>query len=128
MASRAENDAPPPLEGFLKTTWKQREQWLGWDLALAAVITAAGVILVSAATLKEVLSQLLTAEFGLIGAVLGVVVAGLAIVVAFLSREYAEVLNRADDGAIGDFWPFWFVAALASGRRHRGRDWARRHH
>src|SRR5205823_1795754 len=57
--------------------------------------------------------SLLTAEFGLIGAVLGVVVAGLAIVVAFLSREYADVITRAKGGALGEFWPFWFVAAAA---------------
>jgi hypothetical protein len=107
-------DKPPPFEGFFKTTWKQREQWLGWDLALATAGTAAGVLFVHDASLKRVLPGLLTAEFGLIGAVLGVVIAGLAIVVGFLSREYAQVLMRADDGPIGDFWPFWFVAVIAA--------------
>lgn len=114
MASGGSDEKPPPVEGFFKTTWGQREQWLGWDLFLAAIITAAGVVFVNSDTLKNVLSNLLVAEFGLIGAVLGVVVAGLAIVVAFLSREYAKVLTKADDGPIGDFWPFWFVAAIAA--------------
>jgi hypothetical protein len=111
--SDAEGSAPPPVKGFFKTTWEQRAQWFGWDLFFAVVLTAAAVIFVSCKTLERVLPNLLTAEFGLIGAVLGVVIAGLAIVVAFLSREYAEVLTRADDGPMGDFWPFWFVAAIA---------------
>lgn len=87
----------------------------GWDGTSASPrIAAAGVVFIDSDTLRNVLMELLMAEFGLIGAVLGVVVAGLAIVVAFLSREYAQVLMKSDDGPIGDFWPFWFVAVIAA--------------
>ena len=109
----AEVPEPPPVKGFLKTTWQQRVHWLGWDLFIAVAATVLAVLFVKSKTLDATLKGLLTAEFGLIGAVLGVAVAGLAIVVAFLSREYAQVLVRADDGPIGDFWPFWFVATTA---------------
>jgi hypothetical protein len=105
---------PPPVEGFFKTTWTQRAHWLDWDLFVAVLVTTAAVVFVNSITLEKILKDLLVAEFGLIGAVLGVVIAGLAIVVAFLSREYARVLMKADDGPIGDFWPFWFVAVLAA--------------
>lgn len=114
MTSRDPSPKPPPVEGFLKTTWSQRAHWLDWDLVVAVLVTTVAVVFVRSSTLEEVLKELLVAEFGLIGAVLGVVIAGLAIVVAFLSREYARVLMKAEDGPIGDFWPFWFVAAVAA--------------
>src|SRR5689334_7503249 len=114
MTSGGSDAKPPPVEGFFKTTIARRRDLLGWDLVIAAALTAAAVVFVESETLKNVLTELLVAEFGLIGAVLGVVVAGLAIVVAFLSREYAKVLMEAEDAPIGDFWPFWFVAALAA--------------
>jgi hypothetical protein len=107
--------APPPVHGFWKTSWDLRQYWLGWDIVLAGALTAGAVLLVGDQTLLRVLSTLLIAEFGLAGAVLGVVIAGLAIIVGFLSREYAAVIDRSEDGAIADFWPFWFVAALAAG-------------
>jgi hypothetical protein len=109
-----ESEAPPAVSGFWKTSWEQRQYWLGWDVVLAGLIAGVGVILVTERTLEKTLSLLLVAEFGLAGALLGVVIAGLAIVVGFLGREYAVLINRSDRGAMGDFWPFWFVAALAA--------------
>jgi hypothetical protein len=114
MNSGSGSDEPPPVQGFFKATWKQRTQLLGWDLGGALIVTTASVLLVDSGVLSSVLPDLLMAEFGLIGAILGVVIAGLAIVVAFLSRDYAEALARADDGSIGDFWPFWFVAVISA--------------
>lgn len=103
----------PPVRGLLGTTWEQREHLPGWDIAIAALLAVAGVLFISTDTLAKVLGGLLIAELGLTSAVLGVVIAGLAIIVAFLSREYAQVLMEAEDGPMGDFWPFWFVAAIA---------------
>jgi hypothetical protein len=110
----AAQQSPPPVRGFWKTTWDQRGHWLGWDIVLSAVITAAGVLLIKDSTLKGTMSTLLAAEFGLAGAVLGVVIAGLAIIVGFLGREYAALITESEGGAMGDFWPFWFVAALGA--------------
>lgn len=114
MSSGGEVAEPPPVRGLLRTTWDQRSHVLNWDLALAALLTAVGVLFVKSSVIHDVLNGLLTAEFGLIGAVLGVVIAGVAIIVAFLTRDYAEVLMRSEGGPIGDFWPFWFVAGLAA--------------
>jgi len=114
MANSVEQrDSPPPVEGFFKTTWRQRAYLPGWDFVGAAALTAAALLGVDSRVVESVLPSLLIAEFGLIGAILGVVIAGLAIVVAFLSRDYAKALSRAD-GGIGDFWPFWFVAVVAA--------------
>ncbi|MTD46846.1 hypothetical protein GKE82_21755 [Conexibacter sp. W3-3-2] len=114
MSEDIASDTPPPVKNLFATTWEQRQHLLGWDLAVAVIVTAAGTTLVKSSTLSATLPNLLIAEFGLIGAVLGVVVAGLAIVVAFLSREYAVVLDRDTEGPIAEFWPFWFVAAIAA--------------
>lgn len=114
MDSGKEVAEAPPVRGLIQTTWDQRSHVFNWDLALAAVLTAAGVLFVKSSVIQDVLNGLLTVEFGLIGAVLGVVIAGLAIIVAFLTREYANVLMRSEGGPIGDFWPFWFVAGLAA--------------
>ncbi|MGA8365227.1 MAG: hypothetical protein WB709_12005 [Solirubrobacteraceae bacterium] len=104
----------PEVIGFWGTTWKHRATLLAWDLYCAAAITAAGVLLIHKSTLTTALPGLLTAEFGIIGALLGIVIAGLAIIVGFLSSDYAVVLMRSDGGPAGDFWPFWYVAALAA--------------
>jgi hypothetical protein len=114
MSSGASPDDAPPVHGFVRTTWRLRSQIISWDLLVAAGLTCVGVLFASCSTLESVLSDLLVAEFGLIGAVLGVVIAGLAIVVAFLSRQYARILVRSEEGPIGDLWPFWFVAALSA--------------
>jgi hypothetical protein len=108
-----DRDAPEVI-GFWRTTWVHKATLLAWDLYSAAVIAAAGVLLVHKSTLTTTLSGLLTAEFGIIGALLGIVIAGLAIIVGFLSSDYAVVLVRSEGGAAGDFWPFWYVAVLAA--------------
>ena len=112
MDSGKEVARPPPVRGSDPNNLGPAIARLNWDLALAAVLTAAGVLFVKSSVIHDVLNGLLTVEFGLIGAVLGVVIAGLAIIVAFLTREYANVLMRSEGGPIGDFWPFWFVAGL----------------
>jgi hypothetical protein len=110
----ASSFGPPPVEGFWKTMWRNAGYILSWDIFCAAAVTAAGVVFVHGKTLDRVLPSLLAAEFGIIGALLGVVIAGLAIVAGCLSREYAVVLMRSKGGPAGDFWPFWYVAALAA--------------
>jgi hypothetical protein len=87
---------------------------VNWDLATAGVLVAAGGIFLTTKTLEAELNSLLLAEFGLIGALLGLVIAGLAIVIGFLGREYAVVVMKADGGPSAEFWPFWFVSALAA--------------
>lgn len=104
----------PPVEGFWKTTIANRQNLLGWDLFSALVLTIVGVVFVESKTLDKVLSGLMTAEFGIIGALFGVVIAGLAIIVGFLSREYSVVLMRSQGGPGAEFWPFWYVAALSA--------------
>jgi hypothetical protein len=81
---------------------------------LAIALTVLGLLTVSGTTLDEKLDQVLIAEFGLIGALLGLVIAGLAIVIGFLGRDYAVVLMKSDGGPSGEFWPFWYVSALAA--------------
>lgn len=102
------------VEGFWVTTWHSRARLANWDLALSGVLAAAGGIFLSTKTLEAQLQPLLLAEFGLIGALLGLVIAGLAIVIGFLSREYAVVVMRSAGGSSAEFWPFWFVSALAA--------------
>ncbi len=103
-----------PVDGFWATTWHNRARLVNWDLLAAAALAVGGGVLLTSKTLGAELKTLLVAEFGLIGALLGLVIAGLAIVIGFLGREYAVVVMRSEDGPGAEFWPFWFVAALAA--------------
>ncbi|MGA7705251.1 MAG: hypothetical protein WB998_10195 [Solirubrobacteraceae bacterium] len=105
---------PPEFTGFWKTTASNLGLIVNWDIACAAILTGVAVWRITTQTLEKALATLLAAEFGIIGALLGIVIAGLAIIVAFLSADYATVIMRSKDGPSGDFWPFWYVAAIAA--------------
>jgi len=114
VRSPAPRYAAPELRGFWGTVAGNARELLGWDLLWALLVASAGALWVSPRTLAHVLPALLSAEFGVIGALLGIVIAGLAVIVGFLSGDYAEVLMRSDGGPAGDFWLFWYVAAVAA--------------
>jgi hypothetical protein len=56
-SDKVSGSEPPPVRGLLRTSWEQREHWLGWDLVIAAVITAVGVVFVKSAVLNDVFSE-----------------------------------------------------------------------
>lgn len=112
MTARAPDKSKP--DGFLKTTWKNRADILGLDLVLPVVLTVPAVLLVSDCTVDQVLPSLLVAEFGFAATLFGIGVAGLAVIVAFMTKDYARAISRTKVGAIGEFWPFWWVATIVA--------------
>lgn len=104
----------PEVESLWKATWRNRRELWSWDLWLAVGLAVLAVCFVKSKVLEANLKPLLLAEFGLIGALLGLVIAGLAIVIGFLGREYAVVIMESERGPSGEFWPFWYVALLAA--------------
>jgi hypothetical protein len=105
----------PPARGFWCTTAANARDLLNWDLLCAAILTGVGAWRITSATLGKVLPTLLVAEFGIVGALLGLVIAGLAIIVGFLGADFSLLLWRAPGGGpMRDFWPFWYVAALSA--------------
>jgi hypothetical protein len=101
----------PRVNGFWRTTVSNRGELVSWDIGCAALLTAVAVWRIQSHTLEKALPSLLTTEFGIVGALLGIVIAGLAIIVGFMSRDYAIVLVNSKGGPEREFWPFWFVAA-----------------
>jgi hypothetical protein len=105
----------PPIRGFWATTWDHKTEIWNWDLLSALALTIGAHFAVMGKPLSATLPTLLVAEFGVAAALLGLVIAGVAVIVAFMSPEHAKVMARTEEGAAGEFWAFWYVAALAAG-------------
>lgn len=100
---------------FWQLALANRSQVLrAWDWPAAAGLTFLALLVVELDTLKEALPELLVVEAGLLAGLLGVLIAGFAIIIVFLHRDFVRILARTKGGVVGDFFPFWYIAALAA--------------